>query len=107
LKRLHGLVQHDFMALVVNLKSQVMGFRKSRQDGKGHGNAKFQKRPCMAEGHPYVVNDQGDTGSKGWIVFRLFRGKGLGESIEPKETSNQKGGTFQQKAPTIHGVLLL
>jgi hypothetical protein len=106
LGRFHRLVEHDFVSLAMDSDGQIMRLSKSRQDSEGQGNAKFQEWSCMAEGHPYVVNNQGNTGLIGETVFRLFRGKGPRESIEPKETSHQKGGTFQQKVPSIHGHLL-
>ena len=76
LGRFHRLVEHDFISLAVYSDSQIMGLSKSRQDREGQGYAKFQERFCMAKGYPYVVNDQGDTGLKGWTVLRLLRGEG-------------------------------
>jgi hypothetical protein len=94
------------MALIVNLMSQVVGFLESWQNSKGYGNTKVQKRSCVAVGNAYIVNDQGNARLKRGTFFRLLKGEGLGEGIEPKETSQQKGGTFQQKASSIHRSLL-
>jgi hypothetical protein len=94
------------MALVVNFEGQFVGSLKPRQNSKGYGNPKFQKRSCVAVGHAYIVDDQGNAWLKGGTFFGLLEGEGLGEGIEPKETSQQKRGTFQQKVPAIHRGLL-
>jgi hypothetical protein len=60
----------------------------------------------VAVGHAYIVDDQGNAWLKGGIFSGLLEREGLGEGIEPKETSQQKRGTFQQEVPAIHRDLL-
>lgn len=58
---LHGLMEHNFMARVMKLKSQIFGPQEVRQDGKCHGDAEIGEKLGPGNIGADIINNQGEA----------------------------------------------